>query len=93
LELKKLQIYNLLYESSSGKMLEFIRKDGHDCNSLMVVGHNPDVTDLANAFMKFPIEDIPTSGVVTLIFSCDHWDKINRDCLVSHQFNFPSEEE
>lgn len=93
LNMKNLQINNLMYESSSGKILDHIRKISNDTGSLMIVGHNPDLTDLAGSFMKMPIEDIPTSGVVTLTFGCDSWKKIDRECLESHMFIFPSIEE
>ncbi|HJZ40681.1 MAG TPA: histidine phosphatase family protein [Bacteroidales bacterium] len=93
INMENLQINNLLYESSSGKILDYIRKFSHDFDSVMIVGHNPDLTDLAGSLMKLPIEDIPTSGVVTLTFRCENWKKIDRDCLDSHQFTFPNIEE
>jgi phosphohistidine phosphatase len=45
-------------------------------NSIMIVGHNPTLTDLANRFLKNPIENLPTSGVVSITFSTDKWEEV-----------------
>jgi phosphohistidine phosphatase len=46
-------------------------------NTLMVVGHNPTLTHLANLFLSTPLDNLPTSGVVLLHFKTDHWDQIH----------------
>ena len=48
-------------------------------NSLMMVGHNPGITDFANRFLRFKIEMLPTSGMVGLEFDTDKWEEI-MDC-------------
>lgn len=45
-------------------------------NSVMIVGHNPSLTDFVNLFLKTPIENLPTSGIVSFSFETDHWDKV-----------------
>lgn len=45
-------------------------------NSLMMVGHNPGITDLANQFLHPEIEMLPTSGMVGLEFDTDKWEEI-----------------
>ena len=45
-------------------------------NSVMIVGHNPDLTYLANKFGA-QINEISTSGVVTVCFDTDDWSKID----------------
>jgi hypothetical protein len=46
-----------------------------------------------NHFSKKPVDDIPTTGVACLTFSCQKWDQINQDNLDSEQFFFPGKEE
>lgn len=48
-------------------------------NSLMMVGHNPGITDFANLFLNPRIEMLPTSGMVGLEFETDKWEEI-MDC-------------
>ncbi len=45
-------------------------------NKLMIVGHNPSITNFANFFLPQPIDYLPTSGVVCIELDIDHWDDI-----------------
>ena len=45
-------------------------------NSLMMVGHNPGITDFANQFLRPKIEMLPTSGMVGLEFDIGKWEEI-----------------
>ena len=47
-----------------------------DIGSVMIVGHNPDLTTLANR-LGAQIDEISTSGVVTVCFDTDSWSKID----------------
>lgn len=53
--------------------------------SVMIVGHNPALTDFANHFLHPPIDNLPTSGVVSVSFNTDKWDQLP---LASYQVNF-----
>ncbi|RLD90615.1 MAG: histidine phosphatase family protein [Bacteroidetes bacterium] len=43
--------------------------------SVMVVGHNPTLTDLVNHFSKTMIDNLPTSAVAAVTFKADKWEK------------------
>jgi phosphohistidine phosphatase len=45
-------------------------------DSVMIVGHNPSLTDFVNQFMKSPIDNLPTSGIVSISFDTDRWEKV-----------------
>jgi len=45
-------------------------------NSVMVVGHNPALTNLVNRLTRAKIDWIPTSGVVCIEFDTDKWEEI-----------------
>jgi len=45
-------------------------------NTVMMVGHNPTLTNLANNFLTRPLDNLPTSGIVKLCFKTDSWDQI-----------------
>ncbi|MFO7369716.1 MAG: histidine phosphatase family protein [Bacteroidales bacterium] len=91
--LREIEICNLMYESSPDKIMELVRKTDNECKSLMIFGHNPDFTDLVNGFIDKPIENLPTSGVVTLKFASANWDGISRKTLESQIINFPAKDE
>ena len=46
-----------------------------DIDSVMIVGHNPDMTYVANRFAAH-IDEISTSNVVTISFETDSWSEI-----------------
>jgi phosphohistidine phosphatase len=91
--LENLQINEVLYESALDQILDFIRGFDDSKHSLMIFGHNPDVTDLVNYFIRKSVIEIPTTGVTTLIFSCDTWKSIAPENMDKHLFYFPSKEE
>lgn len=45
-------------------------------NSLMLVGHNPAITNLANRLIKEEIEYLPTSGIISIKFKAESWEEI-----------------
>jgi phosphohistidine phosphatase len=51
----------------------------------MLVGHNPALTNFANRLLKVPIENLPTSGVVSISFDTDQWQNI---ALAGRKTNF-----
>jgi len=54
-------------------------------NSVMIVGHNPALTDFVNLYLSNPIDNLPTSGIVSISIKTDHWEKVP---LSSHKVNF-----
>ncbi len=65
-----------LYTDDEAKIREIIRKIDNSVESVMLVGHNPAFTNLANYFLDKEIFDLPKSGVVYLKFAADSWDNI-----------------
>jgi phosphohistidine phosphatase len=63
--------------------------DSYD--SVMIVGHNPSLTDFVNLFLKTPIENLPTSGVVSFSFETDHWEKVPVASRKTNFILFPKE--
>ncbi len=90
--LSEVSISNLLYESSVDKIVDMIRNTDDKYKSVMIFGHNPDFTDVANAFLKNQV-DIPTSGVVTLVFNATSWNDINKNNLDKNIINFPDKDQ
>ncbi len=66
-----------LYAAYEERILEVIFAVDDDIRTLMLVGHNPEFTDLANLFLDQPLEILPTTGVVALEFKTDHWNEIS----------------
>lgn len=70
----EISIGNNLYTADAEDYFDLFFDIPAGINSLMVVGHNPAITNFANLFMDSPIDYLPTSGVVSIYFKSDNWD-------------------
>ncbi len=69
-----LQREDRLYLASVDKLLDVIAEQDPAFNSIVVVGHNPGLTDLANHLLPGVTDSIPTCGIVSLNIETDTWD-------------------
>lgn len=53
--------------------------------SVMIVGHNPALTDFVNHFLEPRIDNLPTSGVVSISFETDRWEDV---AIAGYKVNF-----
>jgi len=65
-----------IYDGYYDRILDIIYATPDEIDSLMIVGHNPTITQLANLFLHPGIESMPTSAVVCLSFNTDKWEEI-----------------
>ena len=63
-----------LYESGAEDYMQVIRETDAKIETLVVIGHNPSITDFTNQFLKNKIDEVPTTGVVWLEFENDNWE-------------------
>lgn len=68
-----LQQEDRLYHASVRSLLNVISEQDTGFNNLMVVGHNPGLTDFANYLMPDITDNIPTCGVVSFEIRRDDW--------------------
>ncbi|PIE58405.1 MAG: phosphohistidine phosphatase [Desulfobulbus propionicus] len=65
-----------VYTSSAAALLALINSRDDSFSSLLLVGHNPACTNLANALGGLHLDNIPTCGVVSLQFAVPKWEDI-----------------
>ncbi len=87
--LEYLAVNEDLYMAGENTILQVIAMVDDAVDSLMVFGHNPDFTYLANHFVHSQIYNIPTSGIVQLEFDVSSWEDIHRGKLTGHLFDYP----
>lgn len=78
----KIDFISDLYLADSNKILEVVRKVEGKINNLMVVGHNPGLTDFANLIGNNFIENIPTCGVLKMEFDGEWKYLSNNNCKI-----------
>ncbi len=86
--MNQLFINQLLYDSGMHQILELIRHTSNEISSLMIFGHNPDVTGMVNHFAGNSIGNLITAGVVTFVFETGQWKNINRNNVESQVNHF-----
>jgi phosphohistidine phosphatase len=65
-----------IYDGPYDRLLDLIYGTSNDVNSLMILGHNPLITQLSNLFLHPGIEYMPTSAVVCITFNAMRWEDI-----------------
>jgi phosphohistidine phosphatase len=64
---------NNLYLASLHNLLDIVAEQDEGFQSLLIVAHNPGLTDLANFLCPGLTDNLPTAGVVSLNIDQDHW--------------------
>jgi phosphohistidine phosphatase len=77
-----------LYGASAFELLEIIQELGDHLDRVMLVGHNPGLTDLADD-LGCNIDNVPTCGVVELAFDIDRWAQASEKDPVCVDFDYP----
>lgn len=73
---EKIIIEQKIYDGYYDKILDVIYGTNNDVGSLMIFGHNPTITNLANLFLHPGIEDMATSTVVAIGFATLKWEEV-----------------
>jgi len=68
-----LQRENDLYLASLSDLLDVVAAQDDGFQSLMIVAHNPGLTDLANFLCPGLTNNLPTAGVVSVNIDQDNW--------------------
>lgn len=72
-----IRINKSIYDCQPSAIIEMLEETPAEFDNVMVVGHNPTFTELANLFLPTPIDNLPTTGIVTLQFQVKNWEIIN----------------
>ncbi len=78
-----------IYHAGTEALLRVIRQAGDKNEIIMIVGHNPGLTEFANDLLKENIDNIPTAGVVGCKLKIDSWKDAAAGCGKMLFFDFP----
>ena len=73
----EIMISKNLYFGAPDSFFDIFYDLNNEVRSLMLVGHNPGFTTFANYFLDKRIDNLPTSGVVCIVFEMDSWEQIH----------------
>ncbi len=63
-----------LYLADTERLLDLLAQQDNAFNSIMIVGHNPGLTEFANRLLPGVTDNLPTGGLVALNLKTDDWD-------------------
>jgi phosphohistidine phosphatase len=79
-----------LYLASPKELLRVVKELGGKAKHLMVVGHNPGLTEFADALASDrSLDNLPTCGVFTLEFDIEDWADLELGTGANAEFDYP----
>lgn len=78
-----------LYHATADAILSVVKStnEKHDC--ILLVGHNPGLTEFANRLANEYIQNIPTTGIVSTRLIAESWNSVNWGCGKMLFLDFP----
>ena len=86
---KDIVVKERLYGAGVVELLDVIRNADESVATLMLFGHNPGLTELANHLGPREIPNLPTCGVLHLRFDADGWAVVGYARGDEVLFDFP----
>ncbi len=83
---EKLVVEPSLYTFDPQRLQQFILNQGEEIDELMIFGHNPAFTSIANFYGSEYFDNVPTAGLVQLKFNSDTWANIKSAETLLHLF-------
>jgi phosphohistidine phosphatase len=76
LDYDAIQFVDGLYDRGGKFIINLLKELDNKYNSVILFGHNPDMTSLSSYFSGEYFENVPTSGIVAIEFDFDDWKQI-----------------
>ena len=87
----KVEYDDSLYHSSATSILNMISNYSADYQSVMIIAHNPGLTNLINNVTNISLDNLPTTGIAEIDFDCDTWNNISRENSTLLDLRFPKQ--
>ena len=81
-----------MYLSGPLKLLEIVRQLDAMLTGVMLVGHNPTITEFVNSMSGANISNVPTCGLVILKLNSDTWAEAAFYDATFVEFDYPKKE-
>ena len=85
----KISVEAGIYGADANDLLAIIRALPDAAGSALLVGHNPTITETANALSPSAVNEMPTAAVVCLRFECDQWENVSKANAEFYFFDHP----
>ena len=89
LAVDKLSLEDSLYHAPEDTYLEVCFGLGEEVTSVMLFGHNPGITYLANSVSSRYIDNVPTCGVLVIDSTAERWNLMDFSNCKLKDFLYP----
>ncbi len=73
---KYLHWHSGIYEAGPQDLLRILNEQPDIYDPLLMVGHNPGLTQFANLLATDTLDSIPTAGIYPILFPVKHWEDV-----------------
>lgn len=80
-----------IYEASASDIMRVISALPDTARVILLFGHNPAFTTVANRFADTPIDNVPTCGIVQIESDAEAWDQLHEGNARVKAHFFPKE--
>ncbi|MEM6316426.1 MAG: histidine phosphatase family protein [Bacteroidota bacterium] len=80
-----------IYEAYSSNILSIVQRQNDDWETILVFGHNPGFTMVANSFRGAYIDNVPTCGIVKVEAAVNQWVDFTPAVGLKTAFYYPKQ--
>jgi phosphohistidine phosphatase len=80
-----------LYTFDGGRLLDALRRLDPSWQNVLVVGHNPAITEALDCLCDCAIDNVPTCGIADMEIRVDSWKELRAGCGELRAFETPKE--
>jgi phosphohistidine phosphatase len=78
-----------LYHAGTALLFDVIGRQDEGFNNLVLVGHNPGLTELTNLLVPGLTSNVPTAGFVSVLVDTDTWELRGSKSVDLLEYNYP----
>jgi len=78
-----------LYHAGTALLFDVIGRQDEGFNNLILVGHNPGLTELTNLLVPGLTSNVPTAGFVSVLVDTDTWELRGSKSVDLLEYNYP----
>lgn len=86
---KNIEATRDIYMANEDELLGIIKNTSDSNEIIFLIGHNPDLTYLANRLCNYDLDNIPTSGIFGIQFNTDKWKEVDYGKGTFKSFDYP----
>jgi phosphohistidine phosphatase len=87
--LNEIHYSEALYSDEAAALVTYIKRTPNTFAQILLMGHNPVMTELVNDLVQDTIENIPTGGVIGVAFKITTWQALKSHSGMVQFFEFP----